>query len=363
MFNFLLLGCGRISSNHITALAENKHSARLIAVCDPKPELAVAASDKYRQLTGITPKVFTDSEQAIVEAGAHCVVIATESGYHSTLAMCAINNSCHVLIEKPIALSTKDARQICEAARLKRVTVGVCHQNRFNPAVQQLHRAVDAGRFGRITHATARILWSRNAEYYRQAPWRGTWENDGGTLMNQCIHNIDLLQWILGGKAQSISAMTDRAMRPIEAEDFGAAIVRFDGGAVGIIEGTACVYPKNLEETLSVFGEKGTVVIGGVAVNRIQTWQFDAPHPQDAEVDELCGDDPVNVYGTGHTPLYADFIAAAQKGTPPLISGEEGMNVMQIVLGAYQSQKEKRVVDMEGLVFSTGEMKGMFEIQ
>lgn len=360
MLNFLLLGCGRISINHITAIAANREHARLTAVCDPKPGLAEAAALKYRELTGIMPEVFTNSGQAEAQADADCASIAAESGYHKALAMESLENGLHVLIEKPIALSTQDAREICKTAKRKGLTVGVCHQNRFNPAVQQLRRAVETGRFGRIVHATARILWNRNPEYYKQAPWRGTWALDGGTLMNQCIHNVDLLQWMLGGGAQSITAMTSRAMRPIEAEDFGAALVRFDNGAVGIIEGTACVYPKNLEETLSVFGEKGTVVIGGIAVNRIQTWQFDTPHTQDGEVAALSGDDPVNVYGGGHTPLYADFIQAVQTGGQPLVNGEEAMKAMEIVLGAYLSQKEGRYVDMNGLDFSTEQMTGTF---
>jgi len=361
MLKFLLLGCGRISPNHIRALAANSHEATISAVCDPKPGLAEAAAASYNKLTGSKPTVFTDSDRAIAQSGANCAAIATESGYHKALAISALEQGCHTLIEKPIALSTLDALQICETARAKGLTVGVCNQNRFNPAVRQLRRAVEAGRFGRITHATARILWNRNPAYYRQAPWRGTWAMDGGVLMNQCIHNIDLLQWMLGGEAETVTAMTRRAMRPIEAEDFGAALVRFKGGAIGGVEGTACVYPKNLEETLSVFGERGTAVIGGVAVNRIQTWQFDEIHPQDEEVASLPREDPTNVYGGGHTPLYRDFIKSIISGKQPLVNGEEGMKAMQIVLGAYLSQKEGRSIDLSGLEFSTELMAGAFK--
>jgi len=340
-------------------MAENKSKAILLAVCDPKEELARTAASSYFEQTGTKPEVYTDSERAITQSGAGCVTIATESGYHKELAITALEQGCHVLIEKPIALSTKDAIQICETARAKGLIAGVCHQNRFNPAVSRLRDAIEAGRFGKITHATARILWNRNIEYYQQAPWRGTWALDGGVLMNQCIHNIDLLQWMLGGLTQTITAMTRRAMRPIEAEDFGAALVRFKSGAIGIIEGTTCLYPKNLEETLSVFGERGTAVLGGVAVNRIQTWLFDKPHPQDEEIASLSSEDPANVYGSGHTPLYADFIKAVMTGAQPLVNAEEGMKAMQIVLGAYQSQKENRSVEMPGLDFSTERMIGI----
>ncbi len=361
MLKFLLLGCGRISPNHVKAIADNREKAALLAVCDPKRELAEAAAGKYFELTGARPAVFTDSSEAIAQAGADAAAIAAESGYHHGLAMEALDNGLHVLIEKPIALSTKDAKEICDTAKAKGLTAGVCHQNRFNPAVVQLRRALEAGRFGKIINATARILWSRNPAYYQQAPWRGTWAMDGGTLMNQCIHNIDLLQWTLGGEAESIQAMTRRCVRPIEAEDFGAALVRFKGGAIGIIEGTACVYPKNLEETLSVFGEKGTVVIGGVAVNRVQTWQFETPAPQDEEVAAMSGADPVNVYGSGHTPLYADYIRAVETGGSPLVSGEEGAKAMSLVLGAYRSQLEGKPAGLAELDFSTERMQGYFE--
>jgi len=359
VLNFLLLGCGRISQNHIKALAANNENAVLAAVCDPILEFAEIAAERYNEISGKKPEVFTDCNQALAMQSIDCVVIARESGRHAEMALLALEHGCHVLVEKPIALSTSEAREVCDIARTKGLTVGVCNQNRFSPAVQHLWRAIGLGRFGRITHATARILWNRNEEYYKQAPWRGTWEMDGGVLMNQCIHSIDLLQWMLGGDAKSITAMTRRVMRPIEAEDFGAALVRFGSGAIGIIEGTACVYPKNLEETLSVFGEKGTAVIGGSALNLIKTWQFEDSQPQDHEVKELFGDNPVDVQKSRHTPLYADFINAVQTGSQPLINGEEGMKSLQLVLGAYKSQKEGQSIEMDELNFSVTQMQGV----
>ena len=241
-------------------------------------------------------------------------------------------------------------------AKANGVTLGVCHQNRFNAPIQELHKALEDGRFGRLVNGTARILWNRTMPYYQQAPWRGTWAQDGGTLMNQCIHNIDLLQWSLGGEPDTIMAMTGNYLRDIEAEDFGSILIRFKNGAIGIVEGTACVYPKNLEETLSIFGATGAAVIGGLAVNRVETWNFETPAEQDERVAKLAGTDPKDVYGSGHNQLYANYINAVNTHTDPLVSGTEGIKAMKIILAAYKSQKTGQAVKFDGLSFSTLDM-------
>jgi predicted dehydrogenase len=206
------------------------------------------------------------------------------------------------------------------------------------------------------------IRWNRNEAYYAEAPWRGTWEQDGGTLMNQCTHGIDLLQWMMGENAIRVQAQTRRFLRPIEAEDFGAAIVEFKNGAVGIIEGTADIFPANLNETLSVFGEKGSAVIGGLAVNKMETWRFaDAVSVGDTEEKVLNPNekDPPTVYGFGHSALFKDFIDAIEQNRPPLVSGEAGRKALEIILAIYQSQKTGLPVDLP-CDFSTLEMKGYF---
>ena len=175
--------------------------------------------------------------------------------------------------------------------------------------------------------------------------------------MNQCIHNIDLLQWSLGGEPDTVMAMTGNFLRDIQAEDFGAILIRFKNGAIGIVEGTACVYPKNLEETLSIFGGTGTAVIGGLAVNRVQTWNFETPAPQDDEVAKINGTDPKDVYGSGHTPLYANYIHAIENGVDPLVSGTEAIKAMKIILAAYKSQKTGQPVKFDDLEFSTLDMQ------
>jgi predicted dehydrogenase len=206
------------------------------------------------------------------------------------------------------------------------------------------------------------VRWNRNEGYYRQAPWRGTWALDGGTLMNQCTHGIDLLQWMMGENATRVQAVTRRYIRPIEAEDFGAAIVEFASGAVGIIEGTADVYPTNLNETLSLFGTDGTVVIGGIATNKLETWRFaDAAEVGDTEERVLNPDakDPPSVYGFGHTSLFSDVLDSIETGREPLVSGEKGKKALEIILAIYKSHKTGKPVDLP-CDFSTMEMEGTF---
>lgn len=331
---FAILGCGRISYKHIEALVNNREEAELVAVCDIVEEKAVDRKKQYEDnVQQAKVKVYTDYIEMLKSENIDVVTIASESGYHAKHAMDCISLGSHVLIEKPITLSLDDADRLMAFAKEKSKKICVSHQNRFNPPIQKLRRAIEEGRFGRIINGTARILWTRDDNYYKQAPWRGTKELDGGTLMNQCIHNIDLLQWMMGSEVERIHAETDTFLRDIEMEDFGAILIRFKNGSIGIVEGSACVYPRNLEETLSIFGEKGTVVIGGLAVNEIKTWQFADERDYDKEDNNTEVD---SVYGKGHTPLYKDFIDAINNDTEPLVNGEEGRKSVEIVLRAYE---------------------------
>jgi UDP-N-acetyl-2-amino-2-deoxyglucuronate dehydrogenase len=362
-YSLALIGCGRISYKHIDALVENQDRVDLVACCDPQTELAKAKKDDYTAKTGKAHDVavYADYRQMLGEITPDIVAIATESGRHARIALDAFQAGCQVLTEKPMALSTADATEMIDAAKAADKTLGVCFQNRFNGPIQRLRTAVDAGRFGRLLHGQIQIRWNRNLEYYRQAPWRGTWEQDGGTLMNQCTHGVDLLQWLMDSPVRRIHGVTRRFQRPIEAEDFGAAILEFESGAVGVIEGTANVYPTNINETLSLFGETGTVVIGGIAVNKIETWRFaDATEVGDLEEQVISPDakDPPSVYGFGHSALYRDYLDALDEGRPPLVSGEEGRRAVDVVLGIYESMKTGKPVDLPSS-FSTKEMAGV----
>ena len=328
-----ILGCGRISYKHIEALINNVENVDLVAVCDLVIDRALSRKEQY--LTNVSSgcvEVFTDYKKMLQETDIDIVTIATESGYHAEHALYCIEHEKHVLIEKPMALSTQDALKINEAGKKKNVKICISHQNRFNPPIQKLRRAIEEGRFGKIINGTARVLWTRDENYYKQAPWRGTKALDGGTLMNQCIHNIDLLQWMMNSDIKRVHAERGTFLRDIEMEDFGALLLRFESGAIGIVEGSACVYPKNLEETLSIFGEKGTVVIGGLAVNEIKVWQFEDEKTYDH--DEVNGEVD-SVYGSGHTPLYKDFLIAIKENREPYVNGIEGMKAMKIILDAY----------------------------
>lgn len=359
---FAIIGCGRISYKHIEALVRNREDACLVSVCDIVPDRAEKRKSEYQEaIEGSDVKVYTDYRAMLDQQDIDVVTIATESGYHPGIAVYCMNRGKHVICEKPMALSIEDADNMIEASTRNRVKLSICHQNRFNPPIRQLRSAIDDGRFGRLINGTARILWNRGMDYYRQAPWRGTWKLDGGTLMNQCIHNIDLLQWMLGGEIDTVYSQCDTFIRDIEAEDFGAVVVRFRNGAIGIIEGSACVYPKNLEETLSIFGEKGTVCIGGLAVNRIETWRFEGQTESEEEILKAQGDDPDTVYGYGHAPLFKNVIDAINNGGEPLINGAEGKKAMSIVLAAYKSRLSGLPVKFPLKDFSTLDMVGIKE--
>jgi len=357
-----LIGCGRITSKHIEAALANKERLLLVACCDPILERAQRRAQEYRAgvSSGSDVTIYSDYHDMLAKEKPDICTIATESGHHPRIVIDCLEAGSHVICEKPMALSTRDADAMVDAARRNNRKLAVCFQNRFNPPVQRARAALEAGRFGKMLHGMVQVRWNRDADYYAQAPWRGTWALDGGTLMNQCTHGIDLLQWMMGDDAVRVQAATRRFLRPIEAEDFGVAIVEFASGAVGVIEGSADVFPKNLNETLSLFGEHGTVVIGGLAVNKIETWRFaDATAVGDTEEKVLdpTAKDPPTVYGFGHTALYGDFLDAVEQDREPLVNGEAGKKALEIILAIYKSQKTGQPVALP-VEFSTSEMKG-----
>ncbi|MGL5150995.1 MAG: Gfo/Idh/MocA family protein [Clostridium sp.] len=350
---FAIIGCGRISYKHVEALKENKEVAELVATCDLNIELAIKKADEYREYGNVV--TYIDYKEMILKEDIDVVTIATESGYHSEIAIYCMNKGKHVIVEKPMAMSIDEANEMIECAKRNNVKLSVAHQNRFNEPIKKLREAIDNDKFGRIMNVTARVLWRRDEGYYKQAPWRGTWELDGGTLMNQCIHNIDLLQWMVGSEVERVYSECDTFRNPIEGEDFGAILVRFKNGSIGIIEGSAVVYPKNLEETLSVFGTSGTAVIGGLAVNELKTWRFEG---EDEEVVKNQLQIEIdNVYGSGHTPLFKDVIEAINDNRKPYISGEDAIKPLAIILAAYKSRKEGKLVNFPLKNFSARDMK------
>lgn len=355
---FGLIGCGRISYKQVEGIAANQDDAELIAVCDIVKEKMLVTIEKYNNCLNKKEMVkeYQDYKEMISKEKLDVAIISTESGYHEEIALYCIENGVHTIIEKPIALSIDGAKKIVNAGVSNNIKVGICHQNRFNKPVQLLKNALNKKKFGKVYNGTARILWTRDMKYYEQAPWRGTWAQDGGTLMNQCIHNIDLLNWMINDKIDTVYAQTCNYKRNIEAEDFGAILIRYKNGAIGIVEGTAVIYPKNLEETLSITGENGTVVIGGMAVNKVQTWNVEGD--DSSKFEGIESGDRNSVYGYGHVLLFKDFIDAIRENREPLISAKEGMVAMKIILAAYKSQKTGLPVKFEEFEeFSTLDME------
>lgn len=354
---YALIGCGRISSNHIVAAQKNQLD--IVAICDLNVENMEDKKAKFRLSDSV--KMYQDYHELLQQEKPELVAIATESGKHAQIALDCIHMGCNVIIEKPIALSIADADRIISASDEKNVKVCACHQNRFNKSIQKIHEAVEMKRFGRMLYGTAHIRWARDYEYYARAKWRGTWEQDGGALMNQCIHDIDLIRWLMGDEIIEVVGMTDRLKHEyIETEDLGIALIRFRNGAYGIIEGTVDVYPKNLEETLYLFGEKGTVKAGGEAVNLIEEWRFsdylDEPEIVKKEYSEV----PPNVYGYGHSKLYADMLDAIKNNREPLVDAKAGKRALELVLAIYQSAATGKTVSLPLKEGSTMDFVGRF---
>ena len=354
---YAIIGCGRISSNHIAAALENK--LEIVALCDID-ETKMNNTIYYFELE--KAKKYTDYKEMLQVEKPELVAICTESGKHGQIALDCIDLGVNLIIEKPIALSLEEADMIIEKAKEKNIKVSACHQNRFNKSIQKIREAIENNRFGKLLYGTAHIRWNRGEDYYKQAPWRGTWEQDGGALMNQCIHNIDLLRWMMGNDIIEVVGITDNLMHNfIETEDFGMALIKFANGSYGIIEGTTNIYPKNLEETLYIFGEKGTVKAGGKSVNLIEEWQFADNMDDPEEIKIKYHENPPNVYGFGHKPLYADVIDAIKNDRQPYVTAVDGRNALELVLAIYKSAAEGKSVKLPLKSCSTLDFKGRFD--
>jgi predicted dehydrogenase len=354
---YALIGCGRIAVNHIKAA--NNNNLDIVAVCDLVPGNISILFEKtsfnkpVERYTSYTEMLDNHPEIELI-------AIATESGAHAEIALECISRGINLIIEKPIAMSIEDADKIIALSKEKGVKVSACHQNRFNLAVQRMRRAVENGRFGKLSHGSIHVRWNRNLAYYEQAPWRGKWESDGGALMNQCIHGIDLLRWMMGDEVDEVYGATRQQFHEyLECEDIGMAVVKFKNGAIGTVEGTVNVFPKNLEETLFLFGQTGTVKLGGAACNHIDVWDFSEMSEEDVHntgLQEIAS----NVYGNGHTSLYADVIDAIKHDRTPYVDAVAGKNALEMVLAIYNSQLTGQPVKLPLKNFASADMTGMF---
>ena len=332
-----LVGCGRISANHFDAI-DRIEGLTLVAVCDSVEARARTAGETWHV------PFFTSYEQMLATVPCDAVSIATPSGLHPAHGIAAARAGKHVICEKPMAISLASADELVKACDDAGVQLFVVKQNRLNATVQLVKRALDKGRFGRIYMANATVRWARPQEYYDQAPWRGTWEFDGGAFMNQASHYVDLIQWLVG-PVESVIAKTATLARRIEAEDSGAAILKFRNGAIGVLEVTMLTFPKNLEGSITLLGERGTVKIGGTAVNRIEHWQF-ADYDDDDKLVDAANSTPASVYGFGHEPYYRNVLRVIRGEALPDTDGRSGRKSLELVLGIYESAKTGREVPL-----------------
>jgi len=329
-FKIALVGCGRISKNHFDAIRETD-GFELIGVCDvDKTRSETAGRDN-------NVPYFTDLNDMLNGVEMDVLSICTPSGLHTKHGIVAANKGIHVLTEKPMATRLQDADELIKACDHNKVQLFVIKQNRLNTTMQLLKKAITNGRFGKIYQASVNVFWQRPQEYYDMAKWRGTWEFDGGAFMNQASHYVDALEWLIG-EPESVMGMTATMARNIESEDMGAAIIRFRNGVIGTINVSMLTYPKNFEGSITILGEKGTVKVGGVAVNRIDKWEFEE-YDDDDKVVEQSNYSPPNVYGFGHLAYFNNVLKVLQGSQEPNTDGRSGRKSLELILAIYKSSQ------------------------
>jgi len=329
---FALVGCGRISANHFAALERHADRAELVAVCDNRPE-ALAAAVACTGARGF------DSLAALLATDlADVVVLATPSGLHPRQAMAAARAGRHVVTEKPMATKWDEGMEMVRVCREAGIKLFVVKQNRLNATMQLLKKAVDAGRFGRIFMVNVNVFWTRPQSYYDDAPWRGRWDMDGGAFLNQASHYVDMVDWLVG-PVDNVHAYTATLARDIEAEDTGVMSLRLRSGGLASINVTMLTHGKNFEGSITLLGERGTVRVGGVAVNKIEHWEFETPEPGDDEV-RSASYATASVYGFGHPLYYANVIDTLRGEASAQVDGYEGLRSLEVVIAAYRSARD-----------------------
>lgn len=328
---FGLVGCGRISGNHVQAIEAHSGECELVAVCDIDEALAHGTGEHAGA------DVYTDIDEMLARDDLDAVSICTPSGLHPRHGIKVAERGVHVVTEKPMAIRLDECDDLIQACDRNKVRLFVVKQNRLNTTMQLLKRAVDSERFGRIYGAYVNVFWQRPQKYYDLAKWRGTWEFDGGAFMNQASHYVDTLHWLMG-EVESVMATTATLARKIEAEDCGSAVLRFRNGAIGSINVSMLVYPKNLEGSVTIIGEKGTVKLGGVAVNKFEKWEF-AEYDDDDKLVVESNYEPPNIYGFGHTAYYRNVLDVLQGKCEPDTDGRSGRKSLELVLAIYESAR------------------------
>ncbi|MFN8945305.1 MAG: Gfo/Idh/MocA family protein [Pseudobdellovibrionaceae bacterium] len=335
---FALIGCGRISKRHAELLSNNQIAgAELVAVCDVKENRARAAGELYQV------PFFTDMHEMMTKVDTDIVTILTPSGMHAKHTIELAKYKKHIVVEKPMALTLSDADQMIAACKAQNIHLFVVKQNRFNYPVVKLREEFNQGRFGKLVLGTVRVRWCRDQKYYDQDSWRGTWAQDGGVFTNQASHHVDLLQWMMGD-VQSVFAKSDTFLVKTETEDTGVALITFKSGALGVIEATTAARPSDLEGSLSLLGDGGTVEIGGFAVNEIKNWKFSQTTQEDQNVIKNYSVNPPNVYGFGHKAYLEHVVRVITKNEATLVTGIEGRKSLELITAIYESIESKAEV-------------------
>ena len=331
MLKFALVGCGRIAKRHSELLGHNQiKDASLVAVCDIDIDKAKKIGSQF------SVPYYADMDEMMRKESIDVVSVLTESGYHAKHVIQLAQYGKHIVVEKPMALTLDDADDMIKACDAHHCKLFVVKQNRFNVPVVKLKEAMDQKRFGKLVLGTIRVRWSRDQSYYDQAWWRGRWDMDGGVLTNQASHHVDLLEYMMGD-VESVFAKSATALVDIEAEDTGIVILKFKNGALGLIEATTAVRPKDLEGSISILGEKGTVEIGGFAVNQMLHWNFVEPQEGDDDVMETYSVNPPNVYGFGHQAYYEHVVDSIKHNKPQMVAGLEGRKSLALISAIYES--------------------------
>ncbi len=338
---FVLVGCGRIARKHAEVLTTAlNEEAELAAVCDIITDRAKSIGEKYHV------PYFSSYDDMLGSIDADVVSILTESGNHARHTIDIVKKyRKHMVVEKPMALLLDDADQMIRSCDEAGAKLFVVKQNRYNLPVMKLREALEAGRFGKLVMGTVRLRWSRDQRYYDQDAWRGTWAMDGGVFANQASHHIDLLKWMLGNPV-SVFAKGATQLVKIETEDTGAAVIVFENGAIGIVEATTAVRPKDLEGSISILGEKGAVEIGGFAVNEMKIWNFQDPLPGDEEILGKYCQNPPDIYGFGHIKYLQNVIDTVNNKEMALVDGLEGRKSLELISAVYESIETGKEVQL-----------------
>ncbi len=338
MVKFAVLGCGRISKRHCELLGLDQiPGAKLVAVCDIKADRAKTTGERFKV------PFYQDFREMLKKEDVDVVSILTPSGMHAEHAIAIAEYKKHVVVEKPMALTLEDADRMTSACKKNGVELFVVKQNRFNVPVVRLRQELESGRFGKLVMGTVRVRWCRDQSYYDQDDWRGTWALDGGAFANQASHHVDLLQWMMGD-VESVFAKGGTYLVKTETEDTGVAMIKFKNGALGMIEATTACRPKDLEGSVSILGERGSVEISGFAVNEMRHWNFTPQTQEDQNIIKNYSVNPPNVYGYGHKAYLDHVVDCLKTGKKSFLSGEEGRKSLELIIAIYESMEAGREV-------------------